>query len=460
VEANLAIENDVFGQQLKKKKRGRVWRMLGLTALTLFGAGAGYFGFTKAGQDFVKTGRDAVTVAVSVRSNPNLIFDNAKSDHVNILLIGRDTNWKETKVYDPTTKTMRRFHVHDESAQARSDTMIVVSLDKNRKAIRMVSLPRDATIHMPENEFGVRRAKLNAAHSYGGPAMLIKTLHDELGITIHHYAVIKFDGFKKLIDQVGGVTVNVDGALKRHHRTGKLYRGNIDYDDNYGNLHIHLKPGVQRLNGQTAHDYVRFRMDLEGDPGRIRRQQAVMRALAKEIMHQSPLQIPGMIKEVRRQFETTLNDEQIGSAAFFAKGIGDASKIQPLTLFGSYGRRGSVVLNKPKNEKLMAVIFGSTFNPDNFLQNSPYTESGDEIGELDNKNESVRALLREAGLIKDDRPRHAESGSNASTTVAEDSSPVEGAREERSQSQALPTASLTVTSNDAPAVTAAQLSVD
>jgi hypothetical protein len=61
--------------------------------------------------------------------------------------------------------------------------------------------------------------------------------------------VIKFEGFKKLIDQVGGITVNVEGALKRDHRTGKLYRGNLKYDDNWGNLHIDLKPGMQNSTG-------------------------------------------------------------------------------------------------------------------------------------------------------------------------------------------------------------------
>jgi anionic cell wall polymer biosynthesis LytR-Cps2A-Psr (LCP) family protein len=92
------------------------------------------------------------------------------------------------QVYDPKTKTYRPFHVHDESAQARSDTMIVVSLDKSRNTIRMVSLPRDAMVRLARNDVGVRRTKLNAAHAYGGPELLMRTLHDELGITIHHYA--------------------------------------------------------------------------------------------------------------------------------------------------------------------------------------------------------------------------------------------------------------------------------
>jgi LCP family protein required for cell wall assembly len=264
----------------------------------------------------------------------------------------------------------------------------------------MVSLPRDAMVRLASNDVGVRRTKLNAAHAYGGPELLMRTLHDELGITIHHYAVIKFEGFKKLIDQVGGITVNVDGALKRDRRTGKLYRGNMKYDDNWGNLHIDLKPGVQKLNGEQAHNYVRFRMDLEGDPGRIRRQQTVMRALAKQIMQASPFAIPGLVKEVRRQFETDLTDDQIGSMAGFAKSIGDPAKIQPLTLFGAYGHRGSVILNKPLNQKLLTAVLGPTFDSDKFLHRSPYTETGNEIGSANNASPAALAVLREAGLLK------------------------------------------------------------
>jgi hypothetical protein len=120
-------------------------------------------------------------------------------------------------------------------------------------------------------------------------------------------------------------------------------------------------------------------------------------------MHASPFAIPGLVKEVRRQFETDLSDEQIGSMAAFAKNIGDPAKIQPLTLFGGYGRRGSVILNKPMNEKLLTTILGPTFDADKFLHRSPYTETGDEIGASNNSSPAAIAVLREAGLIKGDK---------------------------------------------------------
>lgn len=398
-------ENDTFGEKLTTRKRGRFWRFFGMGAAVVAIAGGIYFGLTTSGRDAMKEGSDALKTAVAVRQNPDLIFDHAGGDHVNILLIGRDTDWKETKVFDPHTGTMRRFHVHQDT-KARSDTMIVVSLDKARRTIRMISLPRDAKVYIPHNDVETGVNKLNAAHAFGGPELLLRTLHDELGLTIQHYAVIKFEGFKALIDQVGGIEVNVDGALK-HDKHGKLYRGNLDYDDNYGNLHIHLKPGPQTLNGLQAHNYVRFRMDVEGDPGRIRRQQQVMRSLAKKVMGSSPMAIPGLIKEVRKQFETSLSNDEIGSAAFFAHNLGDAGKIQPMTLFGSYGKRGSVLLNKEKNEKLLSYIFGNTFDPSHFLERSP-TTNGDEIGATNDTNPGAREVMIEAGLLdpKSKAPTH------------------------------------------------------
>lgn len=382
-----------------KPKRGRFWRGLGVLCLLAIGAGAAYVKLTPHGRDTYEALTNGVKVAYQVKQNPTLIFDDADSDHVNILLIGRDVNYKPAKVYDPRTKTFRPFHVVDKDSPARSDSMIVMVLDKSKGTLRMVSLPRDATVHLPPNEYHVRRGKLNAAHAYGGPALLMQTLHDELGLTIQHYAVIKFDGFKKLIDQVGGVEVNVEGALLRNRETGKLYRGNLKYDDNWGNLHQNLKPGMQTLNGQQAHDYVRFREDIEGDTGRMRRQQQVMRALAKKIMHAGPFEIPSLIKELRRQFETDLTDDQLASAAYFTRGLGDSTKVQPITLFGVYSSRGSMTLNRPKNEKLLKAIFGSTFDKKNFLVNSPSTDD-DEIGMTNDSNPGAQEVLREAGLIK------------------------------------------------------------
>jgi LCP family protein required for cell wall assembly len=378
---------------LKKKKRGRFWKALGLTLLFGSAAGAVYLTATPHGQQFAKDTQEniiaPVQVAWDVKQNPGVLFDQANSDVVNILLIGRDRDYKQ--VYRNGRNVA---HKVDETAKARSDTMIIVSLNRTRKTIRMVSLPRDAMVNMPENPENSGVDKLNAAHAYGGVPLLRQVLHDELGITIHHYAVIKFDGFKKVIDKVGGVYVDVLGAL---HRDGTV--GPLKYEDKWGGWKVDLQPGKQWLNGEQAHGYVRFRMDVVGDPRRIQRQQSVMRALARRLKEIRPWELPGVLSEMRRQFETDLSDEQLVSAGFFAKDeVGETAKIQPITLYGSYTTKGSVRLNRRRNKALLKAIFGPTFNEDRWLSDSPSVR-GYEFGPDEDKPE-VRELLIEAGLIE------------------------------------------------------------
>ena len=225
---------DAFAAQLNKKKPRvkKPWfKMIGLfLVVVVIGAGL-YLTQTQSGRNLVSP----IGAAIQVKQNPNLIFDHVNSNIVNILLIGRDVNYKIIFKHGKPVA-----HTYDENSPARSDTMILLSLDKTRGTMRMISFPRDALVRMPPNKYGVRIAKLNAAHAYGGPEMLEQTLRDDLGITVHRYAVIRFEGFKSLIDKVGGIDVDVIGAL---HRNGK--RGDLNYDDNWANLHIHLKPGMQ-----------------------------------------------------------------------------------------------------------------------------------------------------------------------------------------------------------------------
>lgn len=377
---------DAFSSQLnnKKPRTKKTWpKVVGLFLLALIVGAGVYFTQTKNGRNIVAPIHDII----KVKQNPDLIFDHVNSNIVNILLIGRDVNYKIIFKHGKPIA-----HTYDEDTPARSDTMILLSLDKVKKTMRMISLPRDARVHMPPNDYNVRIAKLNAAHAYGGPAMLIQALQEDLGITVHRYAVIRFEGFKSLIDKVGGIDVDVIGALRRN---GK--RVDLDYDDNWANLHIHLKPGMQHLDGTQAHNYVRFRMDLEGDPGRIRRQQQVIRALGKKMTQQPLFQIPGLVEEVRRQFKTDMSDQELASAAFFAKSLGD-TKIDPVTLFGVYTSKGDITLNRSKNIRLLSYVLGSTFDPSVFLENSPSTER-DELGAENDSSPGAQALLRAAGLL-------------------------------------------------------------
>ncbi len=381
------------GKPLKVKKRGKFWKSLGLTLLVGGGASAAYLTQTTHGKKIVERVQQAGhggIIMIQAHQNPELIFDQDKSDVVNILLVGRDQNYRQ--VY---RNGINVAHEVDPTTPARSDSMIVVSLDRAKKTIRMVSLPRDITVRLPPNKYHVRLAKLNAAHSYGGVEMLKQTLHDELGLTIQHYAVLKFEGFMKVVDELGGVKVNVLGAL---HRDGT--RRNLIYNDSWAipPLHINLKPGWQMLDGKSAHAYVRFREDLEGDTGRMRRQQSLMRAMATKLKQINPARIPGIMSLIREQVETDMDDSQLASTGFFAKGLGETTRMQPLTLYGVYTERGKAMLNRSRNIALMHAVFGPTFNVSNFMKHSP-TVDNFEFGPDETKPDT-REVLREAGLLE------------------------------------------------------------
>ncbi len=374
----------------------------------LIGGGAiAYSTLTTNGKQITKEATNAIQVGWNVQQNPNLIFDNVGDDRVNILLIGEDRNWKNGEVFNPRTGKFAPMQVVDNDTPPRSDTMIVISLDRQGNVMRMVSFPRDARVRYVDLDGRRHKGKMNSVYASGGtdPKMREEVLknffRDELGLRIDRVARIRIEGFTGLIDKVGGLDINVDGAMLKVG--GKVKRGqHIFYEDKWGQWKVDLEPGMQHLDGTQAVGYARFRYDREGDPGRIRRQQQVMRALAKKITAQPLMQLPGVVKEAKQQFSTDMSDEELASMALFAKNIGADAKISPLTVFGiGASDHSDIILNKPDNIKLFSYIFGNSFDETNFLNRSNYTEK-DELGIANNRNPAAIEVLRGAGLLPPD----------------------------------------------------------
>jgi LCP family protein required for cell wall assembly len=403
---NVSVQHqDAFGKQLNQKKKGRFWKNLGLAAVTVVGAGVAIGVFTQPGRDAGTTIQQYALPVWNSYQNPNLLFDNVGDNRVNILVIGQDRNWKQGQVFDPTIGKLRRYQVEDTETRPRSDTMIICSLDKAAGTMRLISLPRDTRVRYRNLEGIKHRAtKLNSIYAQEhGEELLLKVMREEFGVRIDRVALVKLDGFTKLVDRVGGIRINVEGAKFGNKRT------RMKYEDKWGGWKVDLQPGLQLLNGEQAHGYVRFRMDNEGDPGRVRRQQQVMRALAKQMMQLGITQLPGTVLELQNLFESNMTKDEMVSSAMFAQKLGDPSKITPLTPYGVYAENGDIILNKPENIKLFKVIFGSSFDPDHFLVLSPETKR-DDIGGRNNGNPAALAILREAGLVKVDAttPRDAD----------------------------------------------------
>lgn len=167
---------------------------------------------------------------------------------------------------------------------ARTDAMIVVHIDPSTKRVSMLSLPRDLAMTIPRvNE----QRRINTAYYLGetrlkkglGPALAKESVGKLLGIEIDRYALISFDGFKELIDKLGGVTIDVQKEIYDPKFPVDAYEGDIR------TMKVHFKLGVQKMDGETALIYSRTR-HADSDFGRQSRQQDMLMAIFRTILDQ------------------------------------------------------------------------------------------------------------------------------------------------------------------------------
>ena len=188
----------------------------------------------------------------------------AQGDPVNILFLGIDARPGETN--------------------ARSDTMMLACVDPELQKVAVISIPRDSRVDVPG-----ALDKINNANAVGGPKAACKAVEKLLGTKVDYYVLTNFNGFAKMVDILGGVTIDVEK---------RMYRPTED---------INLKPGVQHLNGRNALAYVRFRDDALGDIGRTERQQKFLKAFSEEMLKtQTIFKIPSLVPELKENVETNM----------------------------------------------------------------------------------------------------------------------------------------------------------
>jgi LCP family protein required for cell wall assembly len=179
----------------------------------------------------------------------NVLDDVAASAPQTILLLGSDKRFGDAKGDRP-----------------RSDTIIVVRLDPDKGATGIMSIPRDLKVTIP----GYGSERINAAYHLGGAKLTVRTVRALLGIPIHHVINVNFGGFSRAVNRLGCVYADVD---RRYFN---------DHSGPGGYATIDLKPGYQKLCGQDALDYVRFR-HTDSDFVRAARQQEFLRQAKEQI---------------------------------------------------------------------------------------------------------------------------------------------------------------------------------
>ncbi len=203
----------------------------------------------------------SITAAILVEFE---LTDQQTGGKINVLLLGRDA---QNPIYSGNT-----------------DSITILSIDKNTKKVSLLSIPRDSKVDIP----GHGMDKINAAYGYGGINLTTKTIENLLNIHIDYYVVIDFEEFKSIVDTLGGIDIDVEPQI-------------ADYRPE-------LAPaGVKKLNGDQTLLYARFRQDNKGDIGRVERHQKIIAEIIKESLEPSNLpKLPSILSQLSKNTHTNV----------------------------------------------------------------------------------------------------------------------------------------------------------
>jgi LCP family protein required for cell wall assembly len=195
--------------------------------------------------------------------------------------------------------------------------MLLIRFDPSDRSVNILSIPRDTQVPIPN--YGV--TKINAANVYGGAELAQTIVSEKLnGVEIDRYVRLDTSGLSALVNAVGGVEINVPKRMKYADKTQKL--------------NINLYPGVQILNGEQAEGFARFRYDEEGDIGRIKRQQIVLKALKSKLAHPTAiLRLADLINVMQKHVDSNLSFDEMMAIVTFSLSL-KPDRIQTSSLKG------------------------------------------------------------------------------------------------------------------------------
>lgn len=196
----------------------------------------------------------------------------------------------------------------DKSIPGRSDTIIVLSVNKTKKTIKLASVLRDSWVPVEINGTD-RYCKINAAYENGGALLAVKTLNRHFGLNIADYVTVSTYQLKTVIDKIGGIEVDVS-EKERTYINQNLWTAQERVEPIE-------KSGFVHLNGGQAVIYARIRR-IDGEVSRTQRQQEVIFAMLKKILTKPVTQYPELLRSVLSYVETSLTYDEILSYTTFA----------------------------------------------------------------------------------------------------------------------------------------------
>lgn len=185
--------------------------------------------------------------------------------------------------------------INFDSGDQRSDSMIIATLDSNNKKVKLTSLYRDSLVYIP----GHGEDKMNVSFSLGGPELVMDTIRYNYDLNIEKYVMINFLGFEAIIDQIGGIDIDVQQY--QLHELNKY----IGVDTGGSNSSVE-KPGLQTLNGKQALSYARIRKGVGDDFERAERQREVLFKVAEKLQKTKPIKYFGIANKMLDYLRTNM----------------------------------------------------------------------------------------------------------------------------------------------------------
>ena len=271
----------------------------------------------------------------------------------------------------------------------RTDTIVIVSADRDAGSVALVSIPRDLQVAIP----GRGDDRINTANVYGyldgyaggGPALVKEVIEASFGVAVDAYVMVDFDGFVQVVDAVGGIDVDVPRTLD------DPFYPDPRAEDPHAYTTIHFEAGVQHMDGERALQYARSRMTTS-DADRMERQQLILLALGEAVRRGSwSADLPELVTGLADAVHTDLALGQIVELAALAEQI-DPGSVECHVLRAplvSGHRRGDGAAVFLPNWEAIDPLFEELFGPLAVLRPAAHTVA---VGE------SVWSIAQDHGL--------------------------------------------------------------
>lgn len=296
----MANERTEYRARKRRIRKKRVFFVILVPILLVIFAAIGYATllYTKADEAISDSYKDDGRVKSALRETAV----DPSEDSVSILFIGVDNS----KTRDQKTSL--------------SDALILATFNKEDKSIKMLSIPRDSYVYVPEVGY---KTKITHAHAYGGPQATIETVEQFSEVPVDYYVKMNFNAFTDVVDALDGIKADVPYEFSEQDSTDTKNA-------------IHLMPGEQTLNGEEALALARTRK-LDNDIERGKRQQQIMKAvISKAASLDSVLKYGNIIEAVGDNMTTSLTFDEMKS--FISYGTSGNLDIETMTLAGEDGR--------------------------------------------------------------------------------------------------------------------------